>query len=271
MDFGKEIATGNPYTLDSLADDIAYYNQIQEERRLYAEGLGGRSDDAILADPEFREKIAWWPKGMKHPTSINKYVKLVEYRSESSTHTAQYAQDCYSLKRVSVDFSNDINGNALFQRCFMLEELSLDLSRCTLVASVAETCHFLRNANIVTYAATNANYMFNGCSRVASITGLNFPFNSNYYNIFAGCNSLVHLELAGLKANLSTSSSPLLSVESVKCILDNCQHSDTAYTLTLHADVLARFMNKCTEGHEEYDAEYAASLASANSKGLTFA
>jgi hypothetical protein len=64
-----------------------------------------------------------------------------------------------------------------------------------------------------------------------------------------------------------------LQLESVKYILDNCQAraDGVSYTLTLTKTVKQNFLNKCTEGHEEYDAEYAAALASANEKGLTLA
>lgn len=80
--------------------------------------------------------------------------------------------------------------------------------------------------------------------------------------------------IKGLKASLSIFlESQYLTMDSVKYILDNCQAraDGAAYTLTLHADVKAAFMAKCTEGDENYDAEYAASLASANEKGLTIA
>jgi hypothetical protein len=58
-----------------------------------------------------------------------------------------------------------------------------------------------------------------------------------------------------------------LTIESVKFILDHCQDkTDTPYTLTLNSAVKTAFLAKCDE-----DAEYAASLASANAKGLTLA
>ena len=59
-----------------------------------------------------------------------------------------------------------------------------------------------------------------------------------------------------------------MSVYSVKYICDNCLTRDdgASYTLTIDAAVKAAFLAKCDE-----DAEYAASLASANAKGLTLA
>ena len=56
IDFGEEIATGNPYFIGALQEDIDYYNQIQAERAAYAAGTGGRSDIEILADPNFKKK-----------------------------------------------------------------------------------------------------------------------------------------------------------------------------------------------------------------------
>ena len=91
-------------------------------------------------------------------------------------------------------------------------------------------------------------------------------FNAGYSN-----NNMRTVKIKGLHISINLNQASFLDVESIKFILDNCQQADEAYTLTLHATAKQNFLNKCTEGHQDYDAEYAASLASATEKGLTLA
>lgn len=302
VDFGEEIATGNPYTLDSLTDDIAYYNQIQEERRLYAEGLGGRSDDAILADPEFKEKIAWWPKGMKQPTTLEYYISL-RYAEFDSPLTRVLG--CTRLERLKAKLSiktpNVEYLNMLPVR--MLSTFDEDANVATIidgdnitdltnglvtgVVGAVECKIYAPNVTSASYAlsgsktmrriyidlpnATNINYMCRGgvCKRLYA----NIPSVTTAGNAFQILYSLVEAYISGLQASIYIGHSVHLKADSIKYICDHCQAREdgASYTLTLHATVKQNFMNKCTEGNEEYDAEYAASLANANSKGLTLA
>jgi hypothetical protein len=118
--------------------------------------------------------------------------------------------------------------------------------------------------NVAGTGRTDNKYLKEIYADISSATVGGYAFYNN--------SALRIAHIKGLMFSL-TMTSPALEVESVKYICDNCQAraDGAAYTLTFNATVKQNFMNKCTEGNEEYDAEYAASLASANEKGLTLA
>ena len=108
-------------------------------------------------------------------------------------------------------------------------------------------------------------YVFIDMSSAVSVASTGFLYNST---------APKELYLKGLMCSISSQSgNKNITTDSIKYILDNCQAraDGAAYILTLHANVKAAFMAKCTEGDENYDAEYAAALAAANAKGLTIA
>ena len=122
---------------------------------------------------------------------------------------------------------------------------------------------------------TNVNSMFAYSYKLTSVEidlG-KVDVANNDKAMFTGLENLKTALIKGLHVNLMIERVNKLQLSSVKYILDNCQAraDGAAYTLTLHANVKAAFMAKCTEGDENYDAEYAATLAAANEKGLTIA
>ena len=79
IDFGEEIASGNPTFINALQEDINYYNEIQRKR-----ASGEITNDAELAkSQEFRDKIAWWPKGMSPDTFASNYTRIPYKRLKS--------------------------------------------------------------------------------------------------------------------------------------------------------------------------------------------
>jgi hypothetical protein len=122
---------------------------------------------------------------------------------------------------------------------------------------------------------TNMAAMFAYCYEIITVdvdlSLVNEAKNANA--MFTGVNTLESAFIKGLQVDLMIEKANKLQLSSVKYILDNCQAREdgASYTLTLHANVKAAFMAKCTEGDENYDAEYAATLAAANAKGLTIA
>ncbi|MBR2862389.1 MAG: leucine-rich repeat protein [Bacteroidaceae bacterium] len=315
IDFGEEIYTNNAYTMTAEQEDIDYYNQIQAERAAYAAGTGGRSDAEILADPEFKRKIAWWPKGMD-VVLPKRYVNLRTLPKFTPTSCFQGFQYTFHLKDVyNVDFSQAKDFNSAFYysgieklrlkatatniyslcyTCVNLKEVYLECNgTANDFGSGFLNCLNLIEAILIIPAVNNISNLFQGCQSLRKVSIEN-PNLTNVTNAFSGVvnleeisiditnigsiigwskmQSLIDGRIKGLKASL-TIESQYLTMASVKYILDNCQAREdgAAYTLTLHADVKAAFMAKCTEGDENYDAEYAATLAAANAKGLTIA
>lgn len=302
VDFGEEIATGNPAYMGALQEDIDYYNQIQEERRLYAEGKGGRSDVVIRQDSEFRKRIAWWPNGMEAPVNdLGKTRNLKESPKDVliNTGTSFYnsmPNSFVPLDIIDWDFSEITNRFGHFLLRGIVGNVNLYLPSVTSlteflrnmitgphvkvslpnytgeVKSVLLTCagtevfefYAPKATNIQSTGRTDANDLKEIYADISSAKSGSYAFYNN--------SSLRVAHIKGLMFSVNITQLSL-QLESVKYILDHCQAREdgAAYTLTLNATVKQNFMNKCTEGHEEYDAEYAASLASANSKGLTLA
>jgi hypothetical protein len=228
VDFGEEIATGNPAFLGALQEDIDYYNEVVRSIESGERTEGDYLTGELAA--EFKEKIAWWPSGMTYKTNYDNFFNIKE------------------MMNMEVRYpSYSING---FYNCFNLISFIGDTSNVETFTRFFAGCPNLRKVEF------DAN----------KIKDIN---SGQLYNLY----KLRKVFVKNIKQTFQVSNSRYVSVDSVKYILENCQAraDGAAYTLALHADVLARFMNKCTEGHEEYDAEYAASLASANEKGLTLA
>ena len=313
VDFGEEIASGNPAYMGALQEDIDYYNEVVRSIE-----SGERTQDDYLTGElmyDFRARIAWWPKGwaMVRPLRFANLRTIPD--GWDTNYFYQGFQYTFNLISVdNVDFSKGRDFNSAFQDSG-IKRLNITLNASNITA-LCSNCSRLQEVNLVnTGTATSlnsgfmncfnmvkvfidapsvetANNIFQGCKALKEATILTQI--TSLYNAFNGTDSIKYLtidiskvtsitgtnnfsalrkaHLNGLQANILIPS-PNLELESVKYILDHCQAREdgAAYTLTLHADVLARFMNKCTEGNEEYDAEYAASLASANEKGLTLA
>ncbi|MEE1081627.1 MAG: hypothetical protein U0L19_11020 [Bacteroidales bacterium] len=317
IDYGEEIYTNNAYSMTAEQEDIDYYNQIQAERAAYAAGTGGRSDAEIQADPEFKRKIAWWPKGMElygNKTFAN-FINIRTVPNISITSGSQYFINTTKLQIVdNVDvsafkgylsyfFKNssirnlDISSPAasaagVCEKCFHLTRAKVKIENVKDLYGAFIDCINLIDAEIIAPSATSLGDMFQRCNRLKRAIIKSSP--SSVSNMLNGTSALEVFELdvsnvnsnvagwdttalrvatiKGLHVGLSIISQSL-ELDSVKYILDNCQAraDGAAYTLTLHANVKAAFMAKCTEGDENYDAEYAATLAAANAKGLTIA
>lgn len=287
VDFGEEIASGNPYTLDSLTDDIAYYNQIQEERRLYAEGKGGRSDDAILADPEFKEKIAWWPKGLAKPISFYEFFSLKEFDDDTYTpnfYTGTFSR-CPKLTRVRANFSSD-RAYQMFYNCSSLERVEGDLSKIKNAQSAFYGCSnigkgmfdydmplagdissmlsftLIRKAVITSKVFYTANSLFYNCASLRE-AHIDISHTPNIVNMFNGCWAL---ELPYVKGwttgSLGINNFSAIKPEGIHYIIQNAVRSDTTKTLALKATAKANW---------EASEYYAEDLGKAQELNITIA
>lgn len=297
VDFGEEIYTNNAYSMNAEQEDIDYYNQIQAERAAYAAGIGGRSDADIKKDPEFMRKIAWWPKGMavefntiqkcinirEFPKNAGKVVynsliafkhlcRLTNEEVDTSTVTNLSFMLSYgSCGKISLSFPSATSISTFFQY-MIVEDVKLSFENFT---GTLNCCNYLKGVKRVEIFAPLAKgigtlfrdigYVDTIIVDISSVVSASFFLYSNTHP--------KELLVKGLMCTLDLSKKQTIMTESIKYILDNCQAREdgAAYTLTLHADVKAAFMAKCTEGDENYDAEYAATLAAANAKGLTIA
>ena len=99
----------------------------------------------------------------------------------------------------------------------------------------------------------NAEYMFNGCSRLTSITGvIDLTRSQATGQMFINCSSLEEVRIKGLKVDLDLSACANLSTESVKYLVDNLQKvTGKSITLarawqTAHQDEAREYAQKAT-------------------------
>lgn len=262
-DFKEYIDAVHPAFASPLQEDVDYYNNVVDS---ILNGLN-TEDDYLVGNKmlEFKRRIAWIPKSFTRQTSYSYYTNL--------QYVKIYNEDVMDSCIVFwMEIDKDTN--------YMYYKITKNSIIHTLYTPLKQTYIYnFTNVNLIreiylsgSYISPAINDALRGlyltklgeCKLSKTVTTVNSKCGSKYTTTF---------KLGEIRTDINLSDSPILSEDSVKYMLDNCitKKDETSYTLTLHADVLARFIAKCTEGHEEYDAEYAAALASANEKGLTLA
>lgn len=151
-------------------------------------------------------------------------------------------------------------------------------------------CIFKYNARLEIFSAegyetkesrlsvSNASEAFRGCSCLKKCADLDLsPITSalKVNSMFEECYALESVLIYGLSVPISFAWSPKLSLDSVKCMIDNAANT-TAITVTVHADVFAKLTGDTTNEAsaaltEEELAQWAQVLTDALEKNITFA
>ena len=87
--------------------------------------------------------------------------------------------------------------------------------------------------------SVSGSHMFNGCSNLKYIHPMKCTSTGIIPNMFGGCTSLIEAKIYELKGNLSFSSSPIISKDTILCIVENAAPT-SAITITLHPDAYGR-------------------------------
>lgn len=263
VDFGEEIASGNPTFINALQEDIDYYNEVV--RKLNA----GEITSKQVITPPISYDLAWIPPQVTKDNCVD-FWRLREYKFDGTAYMGSNASpflraallECIECQAIntsvtSINFDNDK------KPALRIFKIKGDHGLTTAKTMFA----YFKNLKVVeidTKNILNFQLMWRE-TRIPKIE-LDLLSATNVTNMFFGtmCDEVY---LTNLGISLSMDDIKTLTMESVKFILDHCQDkTDTPYTLTLNAAVKTAFLAKCDE-----DAEYAASLASANAKGLTLA
>lgn len=264
VDFGEEIASGNPAFINALQEDIDYYNEIV--RKLNS---GEIKESDVFKAPILYD-LAWIPPQVTPRNQCVDFWRLRSYKYDGTVYMNNNVSpflrayllesiECQALDRriTSLSFGSDA------KPALRIFKIKGD-NGLTSVSSMFAYLRLLKVVEIDTKNVLNFQLMWRE-TRIPKIE-LDLLSATNVNNMFysTACDEVY---LSNLGISLSMSDLKTLTIESVKFILDHCQDkTDTPYTLTLNAAVKAAFLAKCDE-----DAEYAASLASANAKGLTLA
>lgn len=260
VDFADKIEEGHPAFASPLKANVDYYNSVIDSI------ISGEctEEDYLTGDKmvEFKTKIAWFPPSFTKQASYSYFTNLQYLEIEAGV----------TLDSCVVYWMKILSG------------VDYIYNKITTTSNI-HTVEFPKgNTYLFNFTSTNSvrEILLNGAIVVPAINNsfqYSFLVYVNEFTENAGSFSnpiskvLTTFNITKLNHNLSLSSTSVLRLDSVKHILDNCvaRANGASYTLTLHEDVKARFMAKCTEGDENYDAEYAATLAAANAKGLTIA
>ena len=288
VDFGEEIASGNAAYINALQEDIDYYNEVK------ARLASGEATNVIWNDEEFRRRIAWIPKEMLTEHGLGKIVdcpNLKNYPYDKLSNSLysgfRYMKSLHSLKADA----SEVTRVGFFLYSGYVGDIDLKFDSLTKIESTAFT-YFIADRIVldfpqVTTISSNNFNSISGC-RYADINlpklekmpsnnfrewteleelRLNIPkVTSQSYSVYNNTKLRI-CHLKGMQCSFNIGSN-VLEIESVKYMLDNCQQREdgASYTLKLDTKVKAAFLAKC-----DADAEYAASLAAANAKGLTLA
>lgn len=262
VDFGEEIASGNAAYINALQEDIDYYNEVV--RKLNA---GEISKSDVLTYP-IKGKLLWLPSSVPYASNVVDCWNLREYKYNGVAYYANGVSpflrarcleliECSSLdsRITSINFGDDMKP---LLRVFKVKQHSL--------TSVSSMFSYHKNLKIVELDTKNV-LNFNLMLRETNISKIELDMLSatSVTNMFHSA-TIDNAYLSNLGLSLSMGDLKTLTMDSIKFILDNCQEKAEAYTLTLNASVKTAFLAKCDE-----DAEYAASLAAANAKGLSIA
>lgn len=290
VDFGEEIASGNPTFINALQEDIDYYNEVK------ARIANGEDSAKIWVDKEFQRRIAWIPPEMLNApnglTVIGQCFNLKVYPYDTLRISQYNGMKCFkdllALKAdasevtrlgyflfsgavgevdLSFDILQKIEGGVV-QDVIIYKKLKLNFPSVTTIAanifSNVYQCKVVDvNLPLVTNLQSNTFRQLENTEELY----LNIPsVISQSYSVYNNTNLRI-CHLKGMQCSF-TIRSLVLEIESVKYMLDNCQQraDGASYTLSLDEAIKTAFLAKCDE-----DAEYAASLASANAKGLTLA
>ena len=122
-------------------------------------------------------------------------------------------------------------------------KVTLDASKATYVDGMFRTSKVTRVPFLDLSKAYNCSSMFNGCTNLECIDGINFPSKS-YTTMFSSCKALksITVGIGTIRDAISFDACLLLSDESVQSIIEGLADltEQDAKTLTLHADVKAK-------------------------------
>ncbi len=115
-------------------------------------------------------------------------------------------------------------------------------------------CSLSKDLDVSIGIAAQSSYTFYNCKKLQKIiqTLLFSDVVSTPQSLFKNCYKLEYVKIYKLKANLDLQYSPLLSLESVKYMVDNAANT-AAITITVHQDVYNKLVDETnTEWHEVF-------------------
>lgn len=267
VDFGEEIATGNTYYIDSVKEEIDYYNEavrsVESGEKTVQDYISGTLNE------EFKDKIAWWPKGWAYPPNLENYKKLKEFIPEISTNIVNF-KNCFEIKCIRVgkivqmayactnnhcleefsaeDYSDVSVAFYAFQRCRQLKKFVASMPKLSTAQHMFDECVNIEEISIPDSKLVSILMFAYSCNKLKKLElGLNLKADGTWQSF--ACSSLEDCWLRNWDAyNIILDRSPNITPYSIHFILNHTE-STTARTLTLHATTKANW--EASEYYEE--------------------
>ena len=160
------------------------------------------------------------------------------------TTAASAFNGCVSLESLEIgDLPLCKHMNSLVSGCKALKSLSLgDCSKVESIEQMAAGCVNLTDVTAVFGGRLKSiNMAFYGCSSLRKVDAIiDLSTCGDVGNAFTNCSSLEEVRIKGLKVDLDLSACANLSIDSVRCLIDNAQNV-TGKTITLHASLADKY------------------------------
>ena len=175
VDFGEEIASGNPAYLDALQEDIDYYNEVQRRR-----AAGEVTDAQLRDDMDFRKRIAWVSSSAQYGITavgalITPFVNIREFRFPNFRGSGYYTFKGASKMEYAEYTVTGTNWSQMFERCTSLKRYKIHTEKKpTNVSSMFNYCHSLEEVDVDCSEVTSASTMFQYCYNLDNVF-LSFP------------------------------------------------------------------------------------------------
>ena len=278
VNFGKEIVENNTYYMNSLQEDIDYYNEV-----VNAVKSGEKKESDYMNTGDFKKRIAWIPTGWAKPTGLNKYERLLVLDKPEWAFTVKNAlQNNYALEYCRVSLAGCTDASGMFSLCVSLRDcIVTNTESITNASTLFSNCASLVEISVNLPNVTTMTHIFGACYSLKKATITNVHNCTQFANIFLSDTGLEEVRITGWKqGGLPIKNSENLTVNSIAHLIDNSvalNDGATARTLSLHTTALKQWTsavkNATVYTREDGTTITCAELAdiAANVKGITIA
>lgn len=124
--------------------------------------------------------------------------------------------------------------------CPIVQTQSVSFSRMFQNANNLEKVILVNYNALSRVTPTSMSWMFDGCSKLKSVEGILDLENTTSTNLaFRNCTALIDIKIINLKNAISFENSPLLSLETVRFLIDNAANT-APISISVHVDVYAK-------------------------------
>lgn len=218
------------------AEDDEYHKVSAYDKEAYANNKSLKKDNSV--EYFFKREISGYPQ--KIHESCPRAVACPSQTITASSLPYVF-QNCSNLRSVGVlDCSSVTEMNSTFSTCYNIKSIVLrNTENVTTFNNAFNSCTSLEKVELNVSSKCTDLYAFMTCRSLVEVKG-EIDFLSVTIASFLNCIALERIQIKNLGINLSLSSSPRFSKESLLYIISN-EAATSAITITLHASAYSRF------------------------------